>query len=165
MLLFFLLLLSIPKEIFLIDCIYSQDPIEWPLKNFNLSEFEMGIDIIPSYDYKDDNIDMCRVEIYVDYKSDSLIISFADSFEWSQLDDGEGRLDFLISFNQTNTEVEIYNILEYACYDQNQCDKLFLFKHIHWLTNINYITFQQQLLNLFINKSNQTGFIFFLFFI
>jgi hypothetical protein len=160
----FLLLLSIPKEIFGIYCIYSEVPLELPFDNFNLSDFEMSIDTLPSYDYKDDNIDMCRLEIYVDYNNRSLVISFADSFEWSQLDDGEGRLDLLIVLNQSNTEVQIYNILEYACYDRNECDKLFLFNHINWLREVNYTIFQEHLSSLLSSKSNPTGKIYFFLF-
>jgi hypothetical protein len=159
--LLFLLLLSIPKEIFGIDCVYSDESFELELDDFNYDKFKTEINNFSSYDYTDDNIDMCRVEIYIDYKSRKLIISFADSFNWSPLDDGEALLNFLIVFNENNTEPDFYNVLEYACYDQNQCNKLFVFNHIHWLKQVNYTKLQTQLKSLLFNNSNQTGKTFF----
>jgi len=156
MLLLLLLLLSIPEEIVGIECVHTDTTKEWLLDDFNYDKFRLEIDGYPSYDYTD-NSDMCRVEIFVDYQSRLLIISFADSFEWSQLVDGEGRFDFLIVLNQSSTEVEYYNVLEYACNDQNKCDKLFVFKNIDWLQQINYTIFQTHLRSLLFNNSNQIG--------
>lgn len=152
-----LLLLNIPKELFGIYCTYSEEPYDWKLDNFNDEEFKKKIDELPSYDYEDYNVDMCRVEIYIDYKSNSLVISFGDSFPWSQLDHGEGRLDFLIVFNETNTDAEFYHLLEYACYDQNHCNKLFVFNHIQWLREVNYTLLQLNLRSILFNNTDKTG--------
>ncbi|CAF3476440.1 unnamed protein product, partial [Rotaria sp. Silwood2] len=84
MILLLLLLLNIPKEIFGIYCVYSEESSKWLLDDFNYVKFKEEVDKFPVYDYDDDNIDMCRVEIYIDYQSNSVIISFGDSFQWSQ---------------------------------------------------------------------------------
>ncbi|CAF2814996.1 unnamed protein product [Rotaria sp. Silwood2] len=76
----------------------------------------------------------------------------------SQLDYDEERLDFLIMFNKdNNTESEFYNVLEYACYDQDQCNKLFVHHHIHWLKQVNYTNFQTHLRSILVNSYNHTG--------
>src|ERR1700679_1931398 len=100
MLLFLLLLLSIPEEIVGIKCVCTKE-IELLLYNFTYNDSKSKIDADPCFDYSD----MCRVQMFVDYNLRKLFIYFADSFEWSQLDDREGRYDFLTVFNQTNTEV------------------------------------------------------------
>lgn len=158
MLLFFflLLLLIIPGDIVGIYCVYSEGSIEFKLDNFNSTRFENEINAIPTFDYKDDNIDMCRIEIYIDYQSRDLIISFADSFDWSELDDGEERLDFLIMFNKSHDQGEYY-VLEYACFDESQCEKIFLFNNINWIQHINYTVFKQNLKDLLFQNSNQAG--------
>jgi hypothetical protein len=156
MLLFFLLL-SVIKGIFGITCTYSEEPLTWSLDEFNYDEFKIQIDALPSSDFNDDNDYKCRVEMYIDYKSRLFTISFGDSFTWSLLEHGEARLDFLILFNQNTTEAELYNILEYACSDQDQCDKLFAHNHIHWLKHINYTLFEIHVRSLLLNNINQTG--------
>jgi hypothetical protein len=156
--LFLFLLFNLPVNLFGISCIYSEFPLELSLNEYNFDSFQMQIDSFPSYDYKDDNNEMCRIEIYVDYKSNLLIISFGDSFQWSQIDNGETRLDFLILFNSNSTDdQEIYNVLEYACYDYYQCEKRFLQNNIHWITQINYTLFTTHLTNNIFNNSLQTG--------
>ncbi|CAF3697987.1 unnamed protein product [Rotaria sp. Silwood1] len=156
-----LLLLNIPLEIFGIYCIYSEGSSEWSLDDLNNDIFKEKVDKYPVYDYNDDNVDMCRVEIYVDYKSRLLIISFGDSFQWSKLDHGEGRLDFLIMFNQDNiTQADYYNVLEYACYDQDECNKLFVYHHIDWLININYTQFETNLRSILFQDFNHTEYCF-----
>lgn len=163
MLLFFivlLFLLNIPKEIVGIHCVYKEEPTEWELNNFNLSKFQSEINEIPSFDYKDDNIDMCRIEIYIDYQDNTLVISFADSFQWSQLYDGETRLDFLIIFDNKQSQGNYYNVLEYACNDQDHCERLFLFNHIQWLKQVNYTRFENNLKSLLFQNSTKTGFFF-----
>ena len=152
-----LLLLSVAEETFGIFCIYSEKSFELSLDNFNYDEFKMEINDFPVYDYKDNNIDKCRVEIYIDYKSRLAAVSFGDSFPWSQLNHGEGRLDFLIMFHENNAETEFYNVLEYACYDQDQCNKLFALNHIQWLRQINYTLFEFHLRSLLFSNVNQPG--------
>jgi hypothetical protein len=157
MMLLLLLLFSIVKGYFGISCIYSEESFEWSLDEFDHDEFKIYIDQFESDDYNENNEDKCRVEIFMDYKNRSVTISLGDSFPWSQLDDGEGRLDYLIMFNQNNTEADIYNVLEYACYDQNECNKLFVLGHIHWLTQMNYSLFETHLRSLLLDHINKTG--------
>ncbi|CAF1095018.1 unnamed protein product [Rotaria magnacalcarata] len=128
----------------------------WPLDDFNDDKLQEKINDFPVYDYKDDNVDMCKVEIFIDYTSRLLIISFGDSFEWKQLDHGEGRLDLLIMFNESNTDADIYHVLEYSCYDRNKCNELFVFNHIHWLRQANYTSFQTNLRSILFNNSDKT---------
>jgi len=97
---------------------------EWSLDDSNYDEFKLQVNDFPSYDHEDDDTDMRRVKIFIDYKSRLLIISFRDSFKWSDLNHGEERLDSLSIINENNIEPESYNVLEYGCFDQNQCDKL-----------------------------------------
>ncbi|CAF2792494.1 unnamed protein product [Rotaria sp. Silwood2] len=60
-------------------------------------------------------------------------------------------------FNKdNNTESEFYNVLEYACYDQDQCNKLFVHHHIHWLKQVNYTNFQTHLRSILVNSYNHT---------
>jgi len=155
MMVIYILLLSILKDVNGIDCIYWGEPYEYPLNNFTYENFQMEINKFPSYDYQDD---MCRVEIYIESKSGQIIISFADSFQWYPLDDGEARLDFLITFDKNTLESEYFNALEYACYDVPQCDKLFVFNHIQWLLQVNYSIFENQLKLVLLKNINKTGF-------
>ncbi len=159
MMFIFLFFLCIPQEIFGISCIYSEESLEWKLNEFDLDAFEKTMDEIPNVnvDYKDDNINMCRIEIYIDYQSNQLILSFADSFDWSPLDHGEGRLEFLIMFHQNKSVDGYYHVLEYACHDENQCEKIFLFHHIQWLKQVNYSIFQKHLTDLLFTNASQTG--------
>jgi len=122
----------------------------------NDENFRNEIDKFPNYD-SEDNEQQCRVELFIDHKERELTISFGDSFAWSQLDNGEGRLDFLIIFDKNNTEPDIYTVLEYACYDQNECDKLFVFNHIYWFKQMNYTLFQTNLKSLLYKNINHTG--------
>ncbi len=161
MIFLFLFLFNLPVNLFGISCIYSSYPYELSLNEYNSDSFQMQIDSFPHYDYDDDKNEMCRIEIYIDYKSNLLIISFGDSFQWSQIDDGETRLDFLILFNSNSSDdFEIYNVLEYACYDSYQCEKRFLLNNIHWITQINYTLFTRHLTNTIFNNSIKTGSLF-----
>ena len=146
----------IPQQIYGIDCTYSEQPFEYPLDHFNYEDFCEKLNFYPSYDYIDDNTKMCRVEIYVDYQTRQFIISFADSFDWSRLDEGEGRLDFLIMFTPEYIDGEFYNVLEYACFDVDHCDKNFVLSHIQWLREGNYTRFQSQLQSMLLNNSSKT---------
>lgn len=153
---FVLIFLVIPQQIYGIECMYSEQPFEYHLDDFNYEDFCEKLSSYPSYDYADDNAMMCRVEIYVDYQTRQFIISFAYSFESSRLDEGEGRLDFLIMFTPEYMDGEFYNVLEYACFDVDHCDKNFVLSHIRWLGEANYTRFQSQLKSMLFNNSSKT---------
>jgi hypothetical protein len=161
LLLLLLLLICIPDEVLGLTCISSENSITLEFNKLDDDDFKFDMDMenLQSYDYKDNNIDMCRIEIYVDYRSSEFAISFGDSFPWSQLDHGEARLDFLLTFDQDNSEPVYYSILEYACYNEDQCHKLFLHNHINWLkeVKVNYTLFQRQLRPLLLSSTEQTG--------
>lgn len=146
----------IPRQISSIECTYSDQPFEYHLDQFNDEDFREKLNSYPSYDYLDDNSVMCHVEIYIDYQTRQIIISFADSFDWWQLDEGEGRLDFLIMFTPEYIGGEFYNVLEYACFNQDQCDRNFVFNQIQWLRMANYTAFQSQLTTKLLNNSSKT---------
>ena len=154
--LFLFISLTIPEKSLAIECMYSEQSLEYSLDYFNYEDFEREVNGFPSYDYIDDNVKMCRTEIYVDYQTRLLIISFADTFEWSRLDEGEGRFDFLIMFTPETVDGEFYNVLEYACFDFDQCDKYFVLNHIRWLANVNYTNFQRQLRSTLVKNTTKT---------
>ncbi len=159
MLVFYLILfLTLWKKLVCLQCIYTEEPMEFLFVNYTSEYLENLINTYPNYDYTNDNINMCRVEIFIDYQEHSVAISFADSFQWSQIDDGEARLDFLIVLNKTAIKSDYLNVLEYACNDNDQCDKTFVLNHIDWLLNVNYSTFEIQLKNLLLTNSTKTGF-------
>jgi len=41
---------------------------EWSLDDSNYDEFKLQVNDFPSYDHEDDDTDMRRVKIFIDYK-------------------------------------------------------------------------------------------------
>ncbi|CAF4652061.1 unnamed protein product, partial [Rotaria sp. Silwood2] len=59
-----------------------------------------------------------------------------------------------------NITAEFYNVLEYACYDKDQCNKLFVYHHIKWLKQVNYTNFKKNLQSILFNNQNSTEYCF-----
>ena len=151
-----LLLLNVEKSSS-VECIYSSDSLDWSWLNVNWSELEEEVKDLSVSDYDQSKNELCRLEIYFDYRLNVSSISFGDSFPWSELSEGEMRLDYLIRLEAGEEEEQFYNVLEYACANEDQCERKILFAHLQWLTDIDYSLFHQHLHQLFFKQSNATG--------
>ena len=150
-----------------VRCVYCDDSFDWSWSNVSWKELDERMnDLMEISDYDQSKNELCRLEIYLDYQLNRSSISFGDSFQWTELNREELRLDYLIRLERRNDEEkqqqqqeEFYNVLEYACANEEQCERNTLHKHLQWLINIDYSLFHQHLQTLFFDEqTNSTGF-------
>lgn len=150
-----LILISVEKS-WTVRCVYCQESFDWSWSNVSWKELdERMIDNVEMSDYDESKNELCRLEIYLDYQSNRSSISFGDSFQWTELNREELRLDYLIRLAEDEDE-QFYNVLEYACANQDQCERNTLQEHLQWLTNVDYSLFHRHLQTLFF-AFNSTG--------
>ena len=146
------IVLNLNCKVFGLICLSSDEPQEWLFDKFDLAEFELEID----RSFVNESLPMCRIEIYLNYENALLVISFGYSFHWSQLDSGEARLDFSVTFHQSNSIGEYFHVVEFACDNEHFCDKAFLFNQIQSLILFDYLQLELHL-KPFLSPANSTS--------
>ena len=72
----------------------------------------------------------CRIELYIDYEENQLVIKFTENMTKSILKDEHVRIDLLVTGDYLD-EITIHYYLEYACSD-DQCDLHFILNYTSW---------------------------------
>jgi hypothetical protein len=123
------------------------------LASFNNQSFEGDLNGLEVD--QNDTMDLCRIELFLDYLDQRLEIKFSPRLENSELSDGQVRFDTIIVAMDDN-RTKLINYLEYACSDE-ECDKDFAIKHISWLLKAQYTSLQAKASPLLLGNTKDAG--------
>lgn len=91
------------------------------------------------------NDEFCRFEIYIDHQAQSISINYGDSFQWTQFNADEVRLDFLVIFDENESNDELYSIYEYSCSNDDNCHVQFIDNHLERLLALSHRDFHSHI--------------------
>jgi hypothetical protein len=156
-----IIFLTVSATSYGLSCVTTEEPLLESLDGFDDDAFMANLKELPTN--ADDNDDICRVELVLNYAKQSLTVKFTEHINYEpSLDDGKIQLDTLVERSTTNTgDFTVINFLEHAC-SEDGCEKEFITNHINLLRKSDFIELKKKIGPLLIGNGNKTGEYFFI---